>query len=198
MGDSHWGVPRAWWRKGKKPFCQTIDAQLLVHHPLPSCIVLESLRSSWAVAQLQWPLVWLLSPTKPPMWKMWILPSQPQLHSKWRDLFWCFVSSSERAFSFLCCRTCLDISRTMFAMQFKSSREYGCKDVVFWVLESLIYIIQYQICLTNVYPIQYVWGLHLPWLLRWWYLYLWVTTLFPVCCSHYCSGYIGLVDSGPR
>ena len=124
-------------------------------------------------------MVWLLSPTKPPMWKMWIPPSQPQLHSKWRDLFWCFVSSSERAFSFLCCRTCLDISRTMFAMQFKSSREYGCKDVVFWVLESLIYIIQYQICLTNVYPIQYVWGLHLPWLLRWWYLYLWVTTLFP-------------------
>ena len=55
------------WSKRKKPFHQSINAQLLVHHPLPSCIILESLRSSWAVAELQWPPVWLLSPTKPPM-----------------------------------------------------------------------------------------------------------------------------------
>ena len=34
--------------------------------------------------------------------------------------------------------------------------------------------------------------MHLPRLLRWWYLYLGLTALFPGCCSHYSSAYIGL------
>ena len=97
-GATHWGVPWAWWCKRKEPFHQSIDAQLLVHHPLPSCIILESLRSSWAVAELQWPPVWLLSPTKPPMWKMWGPPSVSiTFHVK--GFYFAFLVSPLRAFT---------------------------------------------------------------------------------------------------
>ena len=98
QGATHWGVPWAWWCKRKEPFHQSIDAQLLVHHPVPSCIILESLRSSWAVAELQWPPVWLLSPTKPPMWKMWGPPSVSiTFHVK--GFYFAFLVSRLRAFT---------------------------------------------------------------------------------------------------
>ena len=88
------------WSKRKKPFHQSINAQLLVHHPLPSCIILESLRSSWAVAEMQWPPVWLLSPTKPPMWKMWGPPSVSiTFHVK--GFYFAFLVSPLRAFTLI-------------------------------------------------------------------------------------------------
>ena len=85
--------------------------------------------------------------TKPAMWKMWSPPSQPQLHSKWKDLFWCFVSL-------------LKGLSHLFAnlVWHKSSLETSCTRRV-------------AISCKHI-----PWGVHLPLLLCWWYFYFWVKT----------------------